>query len=1072
MAVVSQGSGSTTFEVTVPGIESSHVTALGREFTRLSMAGAGIARLETGRPEVPVIPVMLAVPTGADVAVEVLDVRTGTVKTGPVYPLQDESPVGQPAAAFQYSESHYLEAGDYPPTWATALPVARFGDLAVVCIQVYPVRVDVARKTADVATSLRIRASYNGGTYPTAVPAWLWRTYANIIDNFGAAGFVPTDGRADAVKLLVFRHSNYGESQGLARLLDWTEQRGYRVRVITADWLTPRQIQDSILAQYGPGPLHDLRWVLLVGNAREVPLYPWAVANASFLGDYAYSDLTPGCPDSLDWFPDIGIGRFSPSSVRDLDRQAEKVLAYEQQPATGSDWFNRMALVAGRDTDSTDICVARMRQVESMPMRYSNWQRDLYRWRDGSASDLSAAVNSGAGALIYFGHGNPEYWAWPGSGRYWGGLEIGGLDNSGKTPVVFQVACGCADISNSACVSRQWMSKWPGGAVASLGYTGLVYGRGVNVEGFARALGDDSVLGVCSAPAFDVGAVSVYAAAWESKWARFKANTLGHLLLGAPAMPVWIGGTPARPFVRLPPVIPPDRAFSLCCTVLVCGRPVEGALVCAWRKGDRGYYLTGRTDSSGVARLDIANTGPASGEVLVTVSEGHAEHSRTGAAHMPTLPCTEAIPVGYGAWVEAKALPAGDAFKPAAAGAWLVTDAGTGFVYAAKGNKSGEFYAYSPVQNDWVGRLAPIPAGPLDKLPYRGCRGISDGGNGIYMTKGNNTLEFWYYDIALDTWTRRPDVPAGAAGKAVKDGCGLAYVLDDSDTGWVYAIKGGGTEFCRYNVNAERWDALADVPYATAPKYGPGSFLVYDDSRYLYAHQAKYTDSAASRHYMFRYDVAARKWSETLPGMPVSGKVGGKVKDKKSKDGGAGAWSGGALYALKGGNTCQFYCFVPATGLWTELDTIASRGSTGKKKLAKAGASLAAVGAGGIFALKGNKTSEFWQYVMPTGAQAQAQAQARSGAQASSSTIYDVRFSISPNPLTVGFATIRYAMPKAGPMNVKVLDVVGRAVFRQSAIGNRSSTMSLDLRELSNGVYLVQVDADGNNSSQKLVVQR
>jgi len=129
-------------------------------------------------------------------------------------------------------------------------------------------------------------------------------------------------------------------------------------------------------------------------------------------------------------------------------------------------------------------------------------------------------------------------------------------------------------------------------------------------------------------------------------------------------------------------------------------------------------------------------------------------------------------------------------------------------------------------------------------------------------------------------------------------------------------------------------------------------------------------------------------------------------------------------------------------------------------------------GYGVFFALKGNKTNEFWRYVIPAYS-LQPTANSRSGVMAKPSTIYDVRFSISPNPLTAGFATVRYTMPKAGPVTVRVVDIAGRSVFSTRTLGHLTArTLPLDLRKVPAGVYLVRLDADGYSTSQKLVVQR
>jgi len=437
---------------------------------------------------------------------------------------------------------------------------------------------------------------------------------------------------------------------------------------------------------------------------------------------------------------------------------------------------------------------------------------------------------------------------------------------------------------------------------------------------------------------------------------------------------------------------------------------------------------------------------------------------------------TEAPPWPAG-WNEVEKVPGTVAVKD---GGWLTaaepeTD-GLPVIYAAKGNKSTDFYKYYAIEDSWAS-LAPIDPNEAGrtKPPKKGCVGVSDGVENIYMTKGNNTLGFWKYSIASDSWTRLPDVPVGPNNKKVKGGTDLAYVpgVTDEESSYVYLMKGYKTEFYRFNTESSRWDTLYNVPYGVAPKYNAGSFLVYDGSGYLYAHQSKYTDALKTKHFMFRYDLAGQKWDDTLDGMPVLGMDGGKMKNKKSKDGGSGAWYDGSMYALKGGNTCQFYRYAPAPAdSWTELDTMKSFGSTAKKKKVKAGGDLVSFGFGSFFAFKGNKTFEFWRYVGPALQASSLKPQARTGVMANPSTISDLRMTISPNPLSNGFATLRYALPKAGSVTVTVFDVAGRSAFRQSAIGNRSSTIFLDLRKLANGVYLVRLDADGYTHSQKLVVQR
>ena len=122
-----------------------------------------------------------------------------------------------------------------------------------------------------------------------------------------------------------------------------------------------------------------------------------------------------------------------------------------------------------------------------------------------------------------------------------------------------------------------------------------------------------------------------------------------------------------------------------------------------------------------------------------------------------------------------------------------------------------------------------------------------------------------------------------------------------------------------------------------------------------------------------------------------------------------------------------------------------------------------------MYALKGNKCLEFWQYgpsAMLTdpasreGVMAGIQPGLTAGA-----------LRISPNPLAGGFATLRYSLPKAGLASLRIYDVTGRTVLSRTLLAARTGTAGLDLRKLDAGVYLVKVTTEGFSTTQKLVVQ-
>jgi hypothetical protein len=86
------------------------------------------------------------------------------------------------------------------------------------------------------------------------------------------------------------------------------------------------------------------------------------------------------------------------------------------------------------------------------------------------------------------------------------------------------------------------------------------------------------------------------------------------------------------------------------------------------------------------------------------------------------------------------------------------------------------------------------------------------------------------------------------------------------------------------------------------------------------------------------------------------------------------------------------------------------------------------------------------------------------------STSSDTTLAVAPNPVSGGFATVRYNLPEPRTVTIDVFNISGRLV--QSSIVNRQSSIRLDLRSVPAGVYLVRVTSEGVTATQKLVVQR
>ncbi|MCX7732794.1 MAG: T9SS type A sorting domain-containing protein [candidate division WOR-3 bacterium] len=410
-------------------------------------------------------------------------------------------------------------------------------------------------------------------------------------------------------------------------------------------------------------------------------------------------------------------------------------------------------------------------------------------------------------------------------------------------------------------------------------------------------------------------------------------------------------------------------------------------------------------------------------------------------------------PAGWQEVASVLSAPSGRAVKD---GGWLAFDPEQGRIYAVKGYKTGDFYVYDIYANRWA-TLTPWPAGTEGKLPYKGSAGCYGDGR-IWAVKGYNTPGFWCYEISTGEWRQLQNILPGNSGKYPKGGTDLVYAEVDG-VGYVYLLKGYKCDFMRYNTVTGVWEPLPDAPGGIKPKWDKGSWLAFDGDNTLYAHKAKY-------HEFWTFDVRAGQWSLTqLPNLPFASQRTGK--SKKSKDGGAGFYYNGFIYALKGGNTCEFYRFDCAGQTWIELDPMPEIGSTGRKKRVKAGGDIVA-GVNACWALKGNKTLEFWRYglLLPVEPDRGAHS-AQSGEVAGAGC-----WQLMPVYTRAGVG-FRYSAPEPVRIQVQVYDRSGRLVLTLPEMQiTGTGTVKPDLSGLSAGVYLLKLEADDGTVQQKKLILR
>ena len=321
----------------------------------------------------------------------------------------------------------------------------------------------------------------------------------------------PLRNPANQVDYVVITHSTFAES--ILPLVEFRRSQGLTTMVVDIDDIynefsdglfNPFAIQKFLRYAYNNWQQPAPTYVLLVGDAhydykgatveiyRQDPtfrgtykLYPnfvptyhgWAPASGETAMDQRFVNISGEDP-----LPDMLIGRLSVQTPEALTTMVEKIIDYEKNPKMGV-WQGTLIQVADDHTDKpNDIIFEESRDEliqEVIPPGYDT--RQIYLRKIGSPENtrlrIRSAINTGALAIEYAGHGGSQTWADESIFRIEDAADL----RNRYLPFVITTTClnGQFDKPQQAgnfCLSEQFLlGKY--GAIATLSATRLTYGQ-------------------------------------------------------------------------------------------------------------------------------------------------------------------------------------------------------------------------------------------------------------------------------------------------------------------------------------------------------------------------------------------------------------------------------------------------------------------------------------------------------------------------------------------------------------------------------------------------------------------
>lgn len=497
--VSSSDASGTVVEFLLRGVRAEERAAGSEAFSVLSIPERGTTT-EVGRPELPVVRAMVAVPAGAAVRATVLEASSSTYPGFRVRPFQPPEVDGLSGyRGLLIDEEFYSRDGFYPEELVEVGPPGIWRDLVVVELQANPVAFNPATGELRVYDRILVRLDYEGGVLAkeTAEPKFA-RIYRDVISNYHlldleARGPEPSGREADLppgvgidgaespemVKYLSIRHEGQSSYESIRPLLERREAAGVPVlSCYFSSSSTPsaEAVKEVVASVYAAHP--ELEYLLLVGDIGRLPWRPnWDPSSSFssyFPGMTIPSDYWYACVAGVDLYPEVAVGRITAKNDAEVGQQVAKILAYETGARTG-DWASKVLLIAHAQEAPGKYqgCKESIRTAPyASPFSFATaYGSPPSQGGDGATNaDVLAAAASGVGIVNYRGHGSYTSW---GPGWNYAGEEFGTSEAHAMAgvafPAVLSIACYNAALDQAGDCLAEAFVKDDGSAAAFLG---------------------------------------------------------------------------------------------------------------------------------------------------------------------------------------------------------------------------------------------------------------------------------------------------------------------------------------------------------------------------------------------------------------------------------------------------------------------------------------------------------------------------------------------------------------------------------------------------------------------------
>ncbi|MDP8314831.1 MAG: C25 family cysteine peptidase [Candidatus Celaenobacter antarcticus] len=465
---------------------------------------------EEGYPALPSIRKMVMVPENGSIDVDISVLHSTEFENILPYPAQpsavDNDAFDTPP--FTYNEQFYTSQNTYPEKMYTISDVYTIRGLSFVYLTITPFQYHASKNILSVAEEFEISLNISGNY---EFDDRLYSKYLSSIVMNNAVNPVyeipqrnqPKD--VDGADLIIV--TTYDFMDAAETLKEWKSQKGFYTDIAYLEEIssTASNIYTYLFLAYEIWSLPP-SFVIFLGDSDIVPTN---YINDQLSGGLLGSDRPYACMDA-DFHPDMGYGRISVDDEQQAFVVIDKIIQYEKNPPTLPSFYEDVVNAGYFQDDEHDGYETRrfIKTSEEMrdflltenydaeriyvtegsvnPTNYNNGyyanggpipdellRANGFPW-NGSATDITNAINTGIFMLTHRDHGYTAGWGDPAYSIN----NVLQLTNGELVPMVFSINCqtGWFDSETDTdpgpsfeCFCEEFLRKGNGGAVSTIG---------------------------------------------------------------------------------------------------------------------------------------------------------------------------------------------------------------------------------------------------------------------------------------------------------------------------------------------------------------------------------------------------------------------------------------------------------------------------------------------------------------------------------------------------------------------------------------------------------------------------